>query len=93
MRGATEFLTDDRALGLGLVLFFAALLMGSLLFIMFNPVVASVGETVSENTDDPDAERVIQERQEIWGLILFWVVFVAAMFLISRSVFESRGPG
>lgn len=83
---------DERGLGVGFVLFFAALAIGALLFVMFNPVMTSVNDQVSDQTDDPDAQATIDERQQIWDALLYWVVFVAGVFVIARAVFEGRGP-
>lgn len=87
------FRDDERGLGVGFVLFFAALAIGALLFVMFNPVMTNVDQMVSDQTSSQDAQDTIDERRNIWDVLLYWVVFVSGVFIIARAVFESRGPG
>lgn len=82
---------DNRALGLGVVIFFAMIVIGALLYILLDPVMASIETMTLDQTNNPRAETVINERATIWGGILFFVVFVSVISIIARSVFESRG--
>lgn len=84
---------DERAQAHGIIVFFAMLTTGALLFTLFQPAVDGVLTSMLEQTSNPEAESVINEGQEIWGYILFYVVFVSGLFLIARSVLQSRSPG
>jgi len=86
-----NFREDERGLAVGLLLFFAALTIGALLFALFNPMMTSVDDRVSDQTDDPDAQSVIDERMQIWGGLLFYVMFLSGIYILAKSVFESRG--
>lgn len=84
---------DNRAQAHGLVVFFAMLVTGALLFTIFQPGVENVLNSMLAQTDNQAAKDVINTRLTIWGYILFYVLFVAGLTLIARSVLQSRSPG
>lgn len=88
-----DFYSDNRALGVGIMLFMAALILAALLFIMMNPVIDQVESTTLDQTDNQEAKDVINERTKIWGGVLFYVVLATMIFIVARANFESRGPG
>lgn len=84
---------DERAQAHGIIVFFAMLLTGALLYTLFQPAVNGLLDAMVQQSSSQQATDVINERREIWGLILFYVVFVSGLFLIARSVLQSRSPG
>lgn len=84
---------DERAQAHGIIVFFAMIITGALLFTIFQPAIDQFLASMLSQTDNQVATDVINERQRIWGLILFYVVFVAGLALIARSVLQSRSPG
>lgn len=83
---------DDRALGLGIVIFFAILVVGALMWIVLQPAVNELESLLLVQSDSVQSQDVIEERALIFGNILFYVIFAGALFLISRATFEARGP-
>lgn len=84
---------DDRALGVGVLIFAAILVTAGLFFIVADPVMDQAKETALDQTDDPNATSTIEERTTIWDNLLAYALFMAGVFIIARSVFESkRGP-
>lgn len=83
---------DDRALGLGIIVFAAALVIGALLFTLLDPAATQVFDISSDMAEHSQATAEIDEAQQIWGLILFWVAFVAIIGLIARAVAEGGQP-
>lgn len=83
---------DRRGLAVGFVLFFAALLIAALLYILLNPAMDAVSEMMLDQAESQDATDTINERMSIWNGLLFFAVFCAGLFIIARSTFESRGP-
>lgn len=80
----------DRALSTGLLEFFAILIVGGVLFIALNLGVIDVHTIMTTQTTDADAQSFIDLLvNSIWGLILFFIVFLAGIFLIARATFES----
>jgi hypothetical protein len=87
-----SFRRDERALGIGIVLFFAMITIGALLFVLMNPVVTNLESMMLEQTDAQTAENAIAERATIFGGILWFVLFAAGLFILARAAAESRGP-
>lgn len=85
--------SDTRGLGMGIIGFFAILIVAALLFTLFNPAASEVFSMVSSQTNNAEAQAAIDRREQIWSLMLYFCVFLAGLFLLARAVFESRGPG
>lgn len=81
---------DDRALASGIIGFIAIIVIAALLFTLMNPAAGGMFDTTSDTTDDATAQDVIDEREQIWKLILFYPLLLAGVFVIARAVFESR---
>lgn len=84
---------DDRALALGIVSFFAILVVSALLFILFNAAITEVISTATSQSQTATGQNQIDLVEQIWGGILVFVTGLALVFIIARSVFESRGDG
>lgn len=84
---------DDRGLASGLLGFVAIVIIIALLYTLLNPAVVGIHDQAISTTSNSQAQDVINERFTIWGYILFFGLFLAAVYIISRAVFESRRPG
>lgn len=84
---------DDRAQAHGIIAFIAMIAVGGLLFVLFQPAADTLLDSMLTQSSSQEASDVITERQTIFGYILMWVVFVSVLFLIARSVLQSRSPG
>lgn len=83
----------DRALALGLAEFVAVLVVAAVLYILMDPAAGELVATGLAQTSDTGATDHINLLDQIWGLLLAFAIFLAALFLIARAVFESRRPG
>lgn len=81
----------DRALGLGVIGFIAILVASALLFTLFDPAASQILADSSSIAENSKATDHIDTLDTIWSLFLFYSMFVAGLFIIARSVFESRG--
>ena len=84
--------TDTRAQAHGFILFLAIIVGSALFFIIADPAMGSIAEMSLSQTDNQEAIDVIEERQQIWGYILFFCMFLGTIMLIARSVRQSRRP-
>lgn len=80
---------DERGLAIGFVLFFAALTVAALFWILADPVINTLETTMSSQSDTVRGSQTITERVQIWDAILIYVLFVAGIGVIARAVFES----
>lgn len=87
-----RFANDDRALGVGIILFFAVFVIGALLFVLLDPAFDQVKQTSLNQTSNSNATQAINERATIWENILFIPLFIGAIFIVARAAFESRRP-
>lgn len=86
-------MSDDRGLAVGFVVFFAAIVGAALLYIMLDPALALFFDMARSQTTSTVATEQIDLASRIWGLLLFFAVFVSLMFILARSVFESKEVG
>lgn len=86
-----SFRADSRGLAIGLLGFFAILIVAALLYVLMDPAIQQIISMSTAQSDTTQAQEVIDERARIWDGILIFVVFLAGVKLIARSVFESRG--
>jgi len=84
---------DERAQSHGLIVFFVTIIAGALLYTLFQPAADGIFQMALEQSTHQEADAVVQERQRIFGYMLFYVLFVAGLFLLARSVVQSRSPG
>lgn len=84
---------EDRALASGLIGFIAILVVVALLYALMNPAANQLFGSLSTQASDPQAQSIINEREQIWSNILYAILLLSGVYLIARSVFESgRGP-
>lgn len=84
---------EDRGLAMGLIGFFAILVVTALLYTMLNPAITEIISFSSDQATSTQAHNVIDERAQIWGYMPMYGVFLGVVFLLSRAVFESMRPG
>lgn len=84
---------DNRGLAVGLVIFIAALVAAALLYIMLDPALELFFDVARSQTSESVALDQIDRAAQIWGLLLFFPAFLGVMFIIARSVFESKRVG
>lgn len=84
---------DDRALALGIVSFFAILVVSALLFVIFDAAVTEVIATTTSQSQTTAGQEQIDLVDQIWGGVLVFATALALVFIIARSTFESRGDG
>lgn len=82
---------DNRGLATGLISFAAIIVVGAFFIIFFTPALNEVSNGFLATTSDPTATEAIEQRQRIWNLIGFFVMFAGAVFVIARAVFEGSG--
>lgn len=87
------FAADDRGLGLAIVGFIAALVIAALLFTLLDPAADQLFDMASSQTSATEAQDAIDRREQIWNGLLFFFIVLAGLFLIARSIVESRRPG
>lgn len=81
---------DTRGLGLAIVGFAAILVVGILLFILFDPALETLFGMTSGQASTTEAQEQITLAQSVWAGIPFYLMALAAVMLIGRSVLESR---
>lgn len=86
------FGTDEKAQAHGIILFVAILVGSALFFVIADPAAGLIFDMSLNSTDSQLATDTINERKQIWGLVLYFIVFFALVFLIARSVVQSRRP-
>lgn len=84
---------EDRALAIGIVGFIAMVAIAAILYTLFDPAVSQLTTTTLDATNNQDATDVINERNTIWGLFLFYALFLSAVWVIARAVRESNRSG
>lgn len=86
-------MTDDRALSSGMIGLFAIIVISALLFTLFDPGTAQIIETSSQQATHSEATDHISTLETIWNNILFYPLFLGAIYIIAKGVAESRRPG
>lgn len=84
---------DERGLAVGLVVFIAAIVGAALLYIMLDPALTTIFDMTRSQTTSSVATDQIDLASTVWGLLLFFAMFVSLLFIIARSVFESKEVG
>lgn len=88
-----DFRGDTRGLGIGIVAFAAMIVIAGLLFILFNDALSELFPMARSQTSSQQATDQINLAESIWGAILFYMLVLAMLFILARSVIESRRPG
>lgn len=84
---------DNRALATGIIGFVAMIVIAALMFIMLDSAATEIFSMSMAQADSAQAKNAIELRKKIWSSILFFTLFLAAIFIVARAVFESRSPG
>lgn len=87
------FADDERGLALGLVSFFGIIIVGALLFMLMDASVVDVVSISSDQAETTGGADQIGLAETIWNNMLFYVLFVAAMFIVARAVVEGERVG
>lgn len=74
----------------GFIIFFLILAIGGLLWGLLDAGASQIFATTLNQTSDPAARSVIEERQAIWQNLLLFIVVLAGVFLVARAVLQSR---
>lgn len=74
----------------GFIVFFLIIGLTALLWGILNIGVQQIFATTTNQTASAQAQGVIATRQAIWDNILFFILAFAGVFLIARSVVQSR---
>jgi hypothetical protein len=83
-------ITDNRALASGLIGFVVIIVFAGILYVFLAEPMSSVFAAGSAQATSQQARDAIALREQIWNNILYFVMFLAGVFVISRAVFESR---
>jgi hypothetical protein len=86
-------LRDNRGLAVGMVIFVGVLVAAALLYILLDPALVTMFDMARGQTSSTVATDQIDRAAQIWGLLLFFPAFLGLLFIIARSVFESRRVG
>lgn len=84
--------SDERGLATGLLGFAAMLVVAALVYTLLDPAAVSLFDMASGQTSNARAQDAIALRRQIWDAVLYFVLFLASVFIIARAVLESRGP-
>lgn len=88
-----NFRNDRRGLAVGIIAFFAMIIIGALIFTLFNEALLEVFSMTKSQAQTQHGTDQIAQAETIWNWVLAWVLGVAVLFIIARAVVESRGPG
>lgn len=82
---------DDRGLAIGIVAF-VSVIMVVLLWVLLNSGMDIMFSTADSQASNPTATDEIALAKQVWGLLPFYLLFLAVIMLIARAVLESRRP-
>jgi len=83
---------DDRALALGVVIFFIMLITAAVLYTLFSDVLTQVFTDMLGRADHQGATDQINREQAIWNNVLIGMLVLSMVFLIGRAVQEAKSP-
>ncbi len=84
---------DDRGLALGIVVFFAMIIVAALLYALASPAMSEILAFSSERAAESGGSQQVTTAETIWNNLLFVALFLAALFIIARAVREGAvGP-
>lgn len=84
---------DERGLALALVKFVFILVIGAMLFVLFDAAASQLFTSTLDQTSNSVATTEINNAKGVWGLILFVVVLFAGLYLVMKAVNEQRIGG
>lgn len=79
---------DDRALALGIVSFAAIFIIAGVLYLLMAGPMETVFSITETQSHSPGAVNQINTAESIWNNIMFYILLLAAVFLIARAVRE-----
>lgn len=89
----SRFRGDDRAIALGIVVFFGIIIIAALLYLLMNTAMVDVFSFSSDQATHSGASDQIDMAETIWRNLLFVPLLLGAIFLIVRAVREGAvGP-
>lgn len=80
---------DDRGLALGVVIFFAILIAGVLLYTLFSEAINPILSMTESQAQTPGGAEQISLAQTIWNNVVYIPIFFAGIFIIARAARES----
>jgi len=83
---------DDRGLAMGIVAFFAMVIVAAVLFTVLDPAFVEIFEFSSAQTTHEGAREQQNTAWAIWQNIMFVPLFFAVIFLVTRAVREGARP-
>jgi hypothetical protein len=81
---------DERAQAGGFVVLILILAVSALLWGLLDAAATPIFADLLAGTNDADATAAIEQRERIWENILFAVLGLATLFILARSVRQSR---
>ena len=84
---------NDRALAGPILGFLAIIVIGALLYTLFDPAAQLMFDATSSQTTNADAQAAIDQREAIWSNVLFMFLGISLLYIIGRGVLESRRLG
>jgi len=81
---------NERAQAGGYVVLFLILAVSALLWGLLDAAANPIFADLLAGTNDADATAAIEQRERIWENILFAVLGLATLFILARSVRQSR---
>lgn len=93
IREPPSLIEDDRGLATGIIGFIAMIVIAALMFTLMDPAADMIFSMSTAQADSAQAHNAIELRKKIWDAMLYFALFLAAIFVIARAVFESRSPG
>jgi hypothetical protein len=79
---------DTRGLAVGVIGFVAMIVIAALMYIMFEPAVGEMLGMSLDQASNQDVKDAINLRQQIFGGMLFFALFLSGVYLIARAVRE-----
>lgn len=93
-RSSRDFRHDTRGLGIGIVAFAAIVAIGGLLFaLLYLEGLVPMIERASSQAQTQQGADQIALAKSIAVSMGTYIMLLAGVFLLARSVVESRGPG
>jgi hypothetical protein len=93
----TKFLNvaagEDRGLASAFIGFFLIIIVAALMYTLLDPAMAEIVSLSLGQAPSQQATDAINRREAIWSNMLYFMLFLAAIFIIGNAVFESRRPG
>ena len=88
----SDLRNDERGLALGVVVFFAMIIVAALLYIAFNTAWVDVVGVMEGQATSEGATDQINEAKAIWNNIMYVPLLFGLVFLIARAVREGSVP-